>query len=311
MLRCFLSLILLICSLNFSFADNLTFPSFKEGLYRNGRSESNYIRRFIREKNKSVLAEAIAKRDLYNKMYGETVENILSRSHYKVETIPKIIHLIWLGSPFPERYEEWSKTWKAMDGWEYRLWTDKDVEELELVNRELFDASKNYGEKSDILRYEILYQFGGLYVDTDFACFNPDYFEAFHHSLNFYIGFIPIEYVLFRMGNSIIGSAPQHPFLLQLITDLKENYHKNKGAIVMETTGTAFFTKTMEDYLSKGKENQLSVSIFPASFFYPFTHNEIITEVQRWHNPIKDDDVSPETCAIHFWDGSWSRNEVK
>ena len=36
---------------------------------------------------------------------------------------------------------------------------------------------KILGEKSDIFRYEILYRFGGVYVDTDFECIKP--FECF------------------------------------------------------------------------------------------------------------------------------------
>lgn len=36
-----------------------------------------------------------------------------------------------------------------------RLWGDADVEEFGLENREAYDAAGNFGEKSDILRYEV------------------------------------------------------------------------------------------------------------------------------------------------------------
>lgn len=36
-----------------------------------------------------------------------------------------------------------------------------------------FDAAKNYGEKSDILRYEILFVYGGVYADVDVECLQP------------------------------------------------------------------------------------------------------------------------------------------
>jgi mannosyltransferase OCH1-like enzyme len=36
-----------------------------------------------------------------------------------------------------------------------------------------FDRASNFGEKSDIWRYEILFRLGGVYVDTDFECVRP------------------------------------------------------------------------------------------------------------------------------------------
>ena len=38
---------------------------------------------------------------------------------------------------------------------------------------QLIDSIENKGCKSDILRYEILYQYGGIYVDTDFESIKP------------------------------------------------------------------------------------------------------------------------------------------
>ena len=45
--------------------------------------------------------------------------------------IPPIIHQIWLGSPFPEQYKMWQKTWQ-LRGWHYKLWTDPDIQTLNL-----------------------------------------------------------------------------------------------------------------------------------------------------------------------------------
>jgi hypothetical protein len=77
--------------------------------------------------------------------------------------IPKIIHHIWLGSELPEKYKAWQKTWLTHHpDWEYRLWTQKEIDEFGLKNRTQFDAARTYGEKSDIALYEILYRFGGV-----------------------------------------------------------------------------------------------------------------------------------------------------
>lgn len=88
--------------------------------------------------------------------------------------IPKIIHQIWLGSPLPKQYKKYQKSWRHHHpDWEYKLWTDADVEAFQLHNKKLFDEAKNYGEKSDIFRYEILHRYGGVYIDTDIECLKP------------------------------------------------------------------------------------------------------------------------------------------
>jgi mannosyltransferase OCH1-like enzyme len=80
--------------------------------------------------------------------------------------IPKIIHQIWLGSPLPESFKALRQSWITQHmgrDWLYKLWTDEDVAQMELYNQEFYDATNNYGIKSDILRWEILYM--NAYVD--------------------------------------------------------------------------------------------------------------------------------------------------
>jgi mannosyltransferase OCH1-like enzyme len=45
-----------------------------------------------------------------------------------------------------------------------------DVKLMILKNQKAYSLAKNWGMKSDILRYEILQKFGGVYIDTDYEC---------------------------------------------------------------------------------------------------------------------------------------------
>lgn len=85
--------------------------------------------------------------------------------------IPKIIHQIHIGEKELSKKElAWQKTWKTYNpNYEYIFWDDEKIDSLELTNRSYLD-NQSYSIQSDILRYEILYQFGGVYVDTDFEC---------------------------------------------------------------------------------------------------------------------------------------------
>ena len=147
--------------------------------------------------------------------------------------IPKIIHQIWLGSarPSSSKYMAWFASWITHHpGWAIRWWHDADVVALrqrgEFRNARAFDAAENFGEKSDILRYEILLRHGGLYVDTDMECLAS--FERLHkggHSvgnghLSFYTGFSNTATV--ELNNGIIGSVPGHSILRKLVDSISK-----------------------------------------------------------------------------------------
>jgi hypothetical protein len=84
--------------------------------------------------------------------------------------IPKIIHQIWVGGqPMPARLNQYRQSWATHHpGWEIRLWTDANRPKLQ--NESLWATAPHPAAKSDLLRYELLRQFGGLYVDVDFEC---------------------------------------------------------------------------------------------------------------------------------------------
>jgi hypothetical protein len=55
----------------------------------------------------------------------------------------------------------------------------------ETVSRHISNSKRqNVGAKSDILRREVIYRFGGLYLDTDFECLSS--FEPLHDRLDFF-----------------------------------------------------------------------------------------------------------------------------
>lgn len=167
--------------------------------------------------------------------------NFARLSPTREERIPKIIHQIWLGSPLPEEYKAWQKTWKVLHpDWEYILWTDANVGDLKLYNKMFFDNAENYGEKSNILRYELLYQFGGVYVDMDFECIRS--LDYLHHTYDFYTGIAPLDCSVLCLNNAIIGSVPGHPILeycIETVTRDKaqQNRLRKEGAHVMRRLG--------------------------------------------------------------------------
>ena len=88
------------------------------------------------------------------------------------ENIPRIIHQMWIGDK-SKRPVELMHTWKVKNpSCEYVLWTEKELEGFEFQNRALIDKMPELNGKCDIMRYEILQKYGGIFVDADSECIN-------------------------------------------------------------------------------------------------------------------------------------------
>jgi mannosyltransferase OCH1-like enzyme len=188
--------------------------------------------------------------------------NILNKTE-KVDVIPKIIHQIWLGSPFPETsLSLTNKMLKLNPNYKYKLWTDLDVENFGLKNKELYNNISNLGAKSDILRYEILEREGGIYIDTDFECVKS--FDELLH-LDFFAanGHVDNPEVI----NSVIGCIPNNKVIKSFVSNLQKiKTFDDSINGVMYYTGPYFITKLIYDILNEDD----NIVIFPTKYFYLF-----------------------------------------
>jgi inositol phosphorylceramide mannosyltransferase catalytic subunit len=211
--------------------------------------------------------------------------------------IPRIIHQIWLGSPFPEKYRAWQRSWKQYHPeWEYRLWTDAEIEPLAQIpgffvgnTYQYYQEATNYGERSDILRLLLLYYYGGLYVDTDFEALRSC--EILHHYYDFYTGMQPLDVAFAQLGYALIGAAPRHPLIKLLIDRL--DLTRGEQAIVART-GPVMMTVCLVQHILQAAG---TVVVLPASYFYPMGYEQAHEPPAVWQRP--------ESFAVHHWEGSW------
>ena len=232
----------------------------------------------------------------YNKESYEFFKSYyIKNSPHKVKVqkeplIPKKLHWIWLGSPLPEKYSAHIQSWiEKHPDWEYKIWTEADVDDFKLINKDLFDASPNYGEKSDIWRYEILERFGGVYIDIDQECLKP--FDVLHHMYHFYVGLQSLDTTCVQIGISLIGAIPHHIILKQCVKHLRNNQDRRE---IIARTGPLFFTTICLAIMDK---SSLCNIVFPASYFFPCGYNQKGQPRSLW--------IKPESYAVHHWAGSW------
>lgn len=83
--------------------------------------------------------------------------------------IPKTIHYCWFGkAPLPDQYKEWMKSWKKFcPDYEIVEWNENnyDVHKNQYISG-AYEAKK-WAFVSDYARLDIIYEHGGIYLDTD------------------------------------------------------------------------------------------------------------------------------------------------
>lgn len=207
--------------------------------------------------------------------------------------IPKKIHQIWLGSPFPEKYRTWAESWQKLNpDWGYTLWTEANISEINLTDLSFYNNISNYGPKSDYLRYHILYQFGGFYLDTDFECLKS--FESLRR-FNFITGIGYPSKVELYIG--LIGCVVGCPIMKRCIQEIGYSTKEQIQKSVFDTTSSYFFTRM---FFNEAVENRKGVVALPPDYFYPFPN-------ERGHQN-RDGRSYIKKCsyAIHYWEVSWN-----
>ncbi len=86
-----------------------------------------------------------------------------------VEQIPRVIHYCWFGDNEPgEQSKECIESWKRFcPDFEIKCWNEKNYDVGKHKYMEEAYKNKAYAFVSDYARLDILYNYGGLYMDTD------------------------------------------------------------------------------------------------------------------------------------------------
>jgi mannosyltransferase OCH1-like enzyme len=234
--------------------------------------------------------------------------------------LPRVFHQIWLGpKPLPKHFQQWADRWLELNpGWHMEWWTDQHLPEM--TNRREFEAADKMAAKSDILRYEIVWKCGGIYIDSDFEPLRP--IEEFLRAGKTASpasppGTQPAPAVNAFYGderpdtpcNAILGCAQGDPFFGHLVQKLPESF-AGPGDIV-DKTGPRFLKREIEAFFGKQRktewdlglkrrcritgENGQTVWAFDWRVFYPYYYTE---EQREW-------DDFPDACGRHHWTASW------
>ena len=119
-----------------------------------------FVRRFAKE-----VAPAVGSR-----VFGlNQLEGDWSVPGETETTIPKIIHTCWFGGATkPRRLAHFERVRRhVLRDYQHVEWSEKNIDIEEFPFLERCYRSRSYAHVSDMVRLLKLYEFGGVYVDTD------------------------------------------------------------------------------------------------------------------------------------------------
>jgi mannosyltransferase OCH1-like enzyme len=204
-------------------------------------------------------------------------------------TIPKNLFQIWVG-PHPAPLK-WMNTWKSLHPeWNYVIINDENIDDFKFDNRDVIDYFLKRGQypgASDVIRYELLYQYGGFVPCSDSICYRnvDELFSEFHNSMAYVVH--ENETLRPDMFCPVYASTPNHPFLKELLNEISQLdltiSHIPYVTVGNMLVGKLLYKKTREDLIK-----------FPSHYFVPnhfmghtYTGTDKVYANQMWGTTSK------------------------
>lgn len=152
--------------------------------------------------------------------------NVLNQSRYEQvikesekPLIPKVIHYVWLGGKMPENVKKNIEQWKNLcTDYEFKLWNEDNYDIKK--NDYVYEAykKKKWGFASDYIRLDVIYNEGGIYLDTDVEMIkSPD-------ELLYQYGFFCVDGTLSVNTGSGFGAKEKNRVVKMLLDDYNDKH---------------------------------------------------------------------------------------
>lgn len=201
------------------------------------------------------------------------------------QKIPNVIHYIWVGgNPFPKDLQICMKTWKKhLQGYEIKEWNESNFD----INSHPFCKAayeaKKWAYVSDYIRAYVIYNEGGIYLDTDVIIL--DNFDKFlEHDA--FVGFENETHPF----TAVFGAKKHHSLAKKMLdyydklNSYNFDFESNNTISVSEILINEYGCKIGNEY----QELKDGIIVYPDTVLC---------------NPSK------ESVSIHIFCGSWLENK--
>ena len=212
--------------------------------------------------------------------------------------IPKIIHYCWLsGDPYPELVQRCIQSWKKyLPDYKIMLWDQNSFDIHSVPWVEQACAVKKWPPASDFIRLYALYNYGGIYLDSDVEVIKN--FDSLLH----------LPYFICRESKNdvpeaaVIGAQSKLEWVKQSMHFFGNSefapeklYNDNFLAplVLKNTIKEMGLSEKKIDSIPEFYENDKDFYVFSSDFFSPLNNLNLNLETTK------------STFAIHWFTGTW------
>lgn len=263
-----------------------------------------------------------------------------------IHSIPLITHKIWVTSNDtpkgpPDQYITWYENSiehnKTSDGWAHYFWIENKekqgnlyhklknhpsitVMELDSLKFETLSMYKDIirekpigfaGLASDIIRIELLNQFGGFYLDTDYEVFHS--LKPYSKAYDLVTG---LEHMSPSLCNAFIASRPKHPFLIKALELIKRNfsdqapYYVKRDSTLEDGLNAIVLTGpcmiTMAFAMTAGRNQNRDITL-PPQILFPARQDTY----PACENVFPGSPIPPQAIGAHYWHVAWRNPDFR
>ena len=230
-------------------------------------------------------------------LHGINISSHIELEHRNdTQLIPKTIHYCWFGgNEKPVFLTKCIESWREhCPDYEIIEWNESNYDvSRHKFTKEAYD-NKKYGFVTDLARLDILYEHGGIFMDTDVSIIKP------LDDLLFQPGFIGVE----KWGNINSGGGcgfiKGHPMLKKLI-DYRDGFSfvLDDGSFNIETNGLYETVPFIEEGFKPNNTLQIvsDITVYPSSVMHPYDY--MSCELRQ----------NDSTVSIHHFYGGWMEED--
>lgn len=214
------------------------------------------------------------------------------------QMIPKLIHAIWFsGDSMPDLYLRCLESWKKYaPDYEIKIWDLKTYRPDDCLFFNQAIEHKNWSFASDYARADILYRYGGIYMDLDVEMLKPIDDLLYNDA---YMSFESLDRIECGSG---MGAKPGHPIVREICESYKNRPYLKPDGTWDNSTCPVRYTRVIDKHgLRKdgGFQQVEDITV------YPF---EMLTGKSYDTGIIYNTELS---YTVHHHNGSWVPNHTR